>query len=165
LLWQGELEWNRTRSLEKTMGLIRSALEQGFRAETDRDKKYDEADREYAEGLVAETVDLAVKHFRKAIEKVKSHHRANRMLGLLLILTGSIREARALIAVAELLFPDDPTFKILEAWAAAAENQLPSARDRLGKLASPPADRSRPILSEEQVKWARDIAELVDQIR
>ena len=153
LLWQGELEWNRTRSLEKTMGLIRSALEQGFRAETDRDKKYAEADREYAEGLAAETVDLAVNHFRKAIEKVKSHHRANRMLGLLLILTGSIPEARALIAVAELLFPDDPTFKILEAWAAAAEDQLPSARDRLGKLASPSADRTRPILSEEQVKW------------
>ena len=94
LLWQGELEWNCTRIARENHGIDPLGARTGFRAGTDRDKKYAEADREYAEGLAAETVDLAVKHFRKAIEKVKSHHRANRMLGLLLILTGSIQEAR-----------------------------------------------------------------------
>ena len=165
LLWQADLEWNRSRSLEKTTNLIRLALEKGFRVESEGERKLPEAEREYAEGLLAETVDLAVEHFRRAIELVPSHQRANGMLGTLLILTGRISEARVQIGVAETLFPDDPSFKILGVWAAASENQLQKGLVKLDQLARPPADGTRPLLSPQHIKCAREIAELLDQYR
>ncbi|HMB08530.1 MAG TPA: tetratricopeptide repeat protein, partial [Isosphaeraceae bacterium] len=112
------------------MGLISQALQKGIP---------DEADRAYARGMLAKNVPDAIDHFRHAIEIKPFHHRANGMLGWLLTLTGDIPEAREQIAVAAILFPEDPTFKMMKAWVTAAEGDLPRANkllDQLGPLLS-----------------------------
>src|SRR5262249_40022386 len=103
-------------------------------------------------GLLAETSPDAVRHFQEALAHDPFHHRANGILTLLLTLLGQLEEARARVAFAELVFPDDPTFRVLHALIQAVEDDLPRPRAQL--------ERARPQLGEQQLETARALVEL-----
>jgi tetratricopeptide (TPR) repeat protein len=104
LLWQGDLEWDRTGE-DKALELVRRAAR----------KKLAPADAAYARGLLAKTSPEAVRHFQAALEADPFHRKANAMVASLLLFLGHLDEARERITFGQRLFPDDPTFKALRA--------------------------------------------------
>ncbi len=162
LLWRGDVEWLKSYSLEGPLGLIREALRKGI---TGVDERRSHADREYAEGMLAVTVAGSKAHFRRAIDAMPSHQRANGMLALLLLYSGDLIGSREQIAVAEIMFPEDPTFRIMEAWATAADGRLDLANSVLDKVATVREGEKRPMIDEHQAKSARSMARIIAESR
>jgi tetratricopeptide (TPR) repeat protein len=165
LLWQGDLKWLRSLTLDEPMSMVRKAVKLGLKAEMPGDENCVKADYEYARGMLASSVDESIAHFRPALDLVPSHHRASTMLGNLLLLSGQPAEARVQARVGQTLFPDDPSFKILESWTAITDAERQAAFDRLDTLARPAARGTRPRLTAEQVQSAKQIASLVHDYR
>jgi tetratricopeptide (TPR) repeat protein len=147
LLWQADIALGRPGNDEQALATVRQALARGLSA----------AEESYARGLLAESSPAALGHFERVLELDPFHHRANGMAGLLLLHLGRLPEARARAAVAELLFPEDPTFPLLQAWISANEGDMAAAYGRLDKV--------RAQLTAPQVETARAIMDLLHQIR
>jgi serine/threonine protein kinase len=97
-LLHGELlmyEWSNP---EKALGLIQGAVDSG---------NLEQADEEYARGLMTDNTVQACQHFHKAVALNPFHQQARMQLAQMLLFLGRWEEARQEIAVAKLLFPDD----------------------------------------------------------
>ena len=117
LLWKADLENVARNDPAVKEQLIRTALETGL----------PEADRAYAEGLLAASSPEAVEHFKRALEYDPSHVRAVEMLTSLYILLGRHEDARDLIEAARLVFPEDANPRLLEALQTALRGDKPEA--------------------------------------
>jgi hypothetical protein len=124
LLWQADLTLVKSWKDGEALRQVGRALEKGLPP----------AEAAYARGLIAPTMPEAVRHFEEAVGADPFHPRANAMLTSLLFLLGRQREARERILVAELLFPEDPTFRLLHAYGCAAEGDERQARALLARV-------------------------------
>jgi tetratricopeptide (TPR) repeat protein len=145
-LWQADLKLGFGQD-GAALSLVRQALQLGLPP----------ADSEYARGLLAETSTEAVRHFRQAVDLDAFHHRANGMLGLVLLFLGESGEARERITLAQRLFPDDPTFRLLLALYHARDDRVAEANREL--------ESARPYLGQSQIAAARQLIEAVRQVR
>jgi hypothetical protein len=145
VLWQADLD------LSRSLGKEQQALAQVRRVKG----QLAGAEADYAEGLLAQTTGEALAHFQKAIEKDRFHQRANAMAGLLLITRGQLPQALQHVVVAELLFPEDPTFKVLHGLICTLNGDPESARDVVNK--------AQGQLSPAEMKTAHAILEASHQ--
>jgi serine/threonine protein kinase/Flp pilus assembly protein TadD len=127
LLWLADLQNEARNDPDVKERLIRTALEKGL----------PDADREYAQGLLAATSPEAVEHFKRALEFDPSHVRAVEMLTSLYILLGRHEDARDLIEAARLVFPEDANPRLLEALQTALRGDKAEAE---ALIAQPKAD-------------------------
>jgi tetratricopeptide (TPR) repeat protein len=148
LLWRADVILGQLGREDEALGLVRQALARGGLTP---------AETAYAGGLLAATPAEAARQFRAALEADSLHQRANAMLALLMVLEGRSREADTRLSLAELFFPQDPTFRLLRALKAAAEGDPAAARAQL--------DRARPQLGARQATAAEALADLLDQAR
>jgi tetratricopeptide (TPR) repeat protein/tRNA A-37 threonylcarbamoyl transferase component Bud32 len=150
LLWRADLalclSW--ARDEDKNLKLVEQALQKGLGP----------AETAYARGLLAKTSPEALGHLQEAVREDPFHQRANGMLAQLLMLLGRFEEARARVRFAELIFPDDPTFKVLPAEIKVLdENDLAGANLLL--------EQARGPLNERQMAMTRAYLELLSQVR
>jgi Flp pilus assembly protein TadD len=127
LLWQADVTLGQPGGDERALQQVRQALRLGGLTP---------AEEAYARGLLAGTVPEALRHFRQSLEHDPLHHRANGMLATVLLTIGRRAEARSRIAVAELLFPEDPTFPVLHALLEALEGNPAAASAALKRAGS-----------------------------
>jgi tetratricopeptide (TPR) repeat protein len=146
LLWQADLALCFSSDDDKALGMVRQAAQ----------KQLSPAEAAYAAGLLAGTSPDALRFFQAALEKDPFHHRANGMLIQLLTFLGRFAEARARLAFAEQVFPDDPTFKVLHAQIEALEHNLPAAHALIDET---------PQLQNPQRQTARALVELLAELR
>jgi tetratricopeptide (TPR) repeat protein len=121
------LEGNSLFSEDEGSGLrlIQQALE----------KELLEADRAYALGMLADTSEEALKHFRAALNKDPHHQDARRMLGILLLLLGRLDEAWEVATEGAGRYPADPTFKFFRAMIRSLRGDDKGARAELDRMA------------------------------
>ncbi|HEY1380228.1 MAG TPA: protein kinase, partial [Gemmataceae bacterium] len=143
LLWRADLALCRGGDEDAALGLARQALAAGLPS----------AEREYAYGLLAATSSDAVRHFERAVAADPFHQRANAMLALTLVMLGKMPAARERVTAARLLFPEDPTFPVLEAMAHAWDGDMPAARAAL--------DVARNQLGVRQTRAAERLLDLM----
>jgi serine/threonine protein kinase/tetratricopeptide (TPR) repeat protein len=139
LLWRAELALDQSGADDKTLARIAEALRRGL----------PEAEKAYAEGLLADSSPAALEHFRHAVGVDPFHQRANGMAIRLLTFLGLFDEARTRVAFAEQVFPDDPTFQVLHAEILALQGDLPAAYalvDRAPQLREPQRRTARAML-------------------
>jgi tetratricopeptide (TPR) repeat protein len=129
---------------DRALHLLRQALEHDLA----------EADREYARGLLTDHTPAAVGHFEKALQLDPFHYRAHSLLTLSLILLGRLDEAQERVAVAESLYPDDPSFRVFRALLHGLQDDLPRARAVL--------DQARTQLGEQEHAAALAAVELLN---
>src|SRR5262249_16901041 len=85
----------------------------------------------------------AIQHFKNALlEQDRLHHRATAMLCTLLTVMGRTTEARDYLTVADLVFPKDPSLKVLHALNEALEGHPQTAAHWLRK--APPLQAAAP---------------------
>jgi serine/threonine protein kinase len=85
------------------------------------------ADRMFAEGLLAESIPKALASFRRALELNPYHRSAHRLsLGLELML-GQEAELESHLRVFRVLYPDDPSPRLVEATRLALKGRLSDA--------------------------------------
>ncbi|MFO0888709.1 MAG: tetratricopeptide repeat protein [Isosphaeraceae bacterium] len=89
------------------------------------------AERDYAAGLLADTIDEAAGHFQATLERDPYHHRARVSLALTLILAGEAEEARRQVEVGAAIFPKDPAIRLIGAFGCAVRDQSAAARLQL----------------------------------
>jgi tetratricopeptide (TPR) repeat protein len=131
LLWKADLGHARGLDATAKKELLQRALAVGL----------DGADRAYAEGLLARTSAEAIGQFRRALRLDPFHNRATNQLAWLLSVLGRRQEARDELVKAELIFPDDPSPRVIHALLLAAdgdskgaEGQLDRTRDHVGPV-------------------------------
>jgi serine/threonine protein kinase/tetratricopeptide (TPR) repeat protein len=118
LLWQGDLAVSRSMfQADRALKLIRQAVQKGL----------PRVEAAYARGLLAEDSRAAVQHFREALQLDPLHPRINAVLAMTLLFLGEFRLAHDQVIFASTAFPDDPTFKVLEAVLAAADGKMADA--------------------------------------
>jgi tetratricopeptide (TPR) repeat protein len=147
LLWRADLALARSAEDEKALALVRQALRAGLPP----------AERAYARGLLAGTAEEALRQFRLAVERDPFHQRANGLLVTLLLALGQLPEASKRVAVAGLLFPDDPSFHVLAALTAALQDDRRATQAAL--------ERARGQLGAEQLEGARALIDLARALR
>jgi serine/threonine protein kinase/tetratricopeptide (TPR) repeat protein len=149
LLWQGDLAVSRSMfQADRALRLIRQALRKGLPP----------AEAAYARGLLAEDSRAAVQHFQEALQLDPLHPRINAVLAMSLLFLGEFRLARDQVIFASTFFPDDPTFKVLEAVLAAAEGKMADAYAVLKQAQDRLKDR-------EQRALARVVVDLFHQLQ
>jgi tetratricopeptide (TPR) repeat protein/tRNA A-37 threonylcarbamoyl transferase component Bud32 len=154
LLWQGDIALSRSSShADKALEVVAQAVRLGL----------PEADHAYARGLLAPTSREAVQHLEKALKIEPFHHRANGVLGFLLLSLGQLAEARDRVAFAESAFPDDPTFTLLHASLFALEDRMAGARMLL-EQARPRMSKSRQATARLQVEMLNQLYQMNDTI-
>ena len=103
---------------------IRAALDAGLT----------EADRLFAEGLLADSTPVALDRFHAALQYDPYHHGAHRHSLSLEFMLGRRAELANHVAVFRILYPDDPSPGSILAAEAAMAGDLPGARAELAKL-------------------------------
>jgi hypothetical protein len=146
LLWQADLALNRSPADTRALEQVRRALDRGLPP----------AEAAYARGLLAPTSPEALQEFEQAVRAEPFHQRANGMLALLLTCLGRRAEARDRVLVGELLFPDDPTFRLVHAVLDALEGNAARANADL--------DAARAQLGDRQMASARAMVALAEQV-
>jgi|SRR5579884_284842 len=147
LLWQADLALNQSGTDVTTLlAQVQRALERGLPP----------AEAAHARGLLARTTPEAVEHFRRALEEDPFNPRTSIMLALLLTLCGQRDEARQRLLVAELLFPEDPSFAVIQAFLLALEDNMPAANAQLARAGAQLRDKQRAA--------ARSLVELCNQV-
>jgi tetratricopeptide (TPR) repeat protein len=116
-----------------------------------------EADRAFADGLLAESSPEAVRHFERALQSDPFHHRAGVLLTFMLLWLGRLDEAGERVAVAERLYPDDPSYKVVRAAIATLQGKADEAAARL--------KQARPQLGPDRYAEAQATLELMSLIR
>jgi tetratricopeptide (TPR) repeat protein len=138
---------------DRTIELIREALKKGLPP----------ADREYAQGLLAESMSDAVVHFKKAVELDNYHHGARGMLAVSLLLLGRLGECRDVVHASRGLFPEDPNFNTMLAISLALLGDMPgslAANESNRKQLGDQVDKFKPAL--ELLGEAQDFGGLLD---
>ena len=146
LLLQADLGQARVLNTADREALILRALSAGLPAAEDA----------YARGLIAPSTPKAADYFREALRMDPLARGAANRLGFLLILSGRHLEARELIAMSLLLFPDDPSPKVQRSVLAAFEGDLATA-DRM-------LDEAQPQISVPVAKVFRQANRLVARV-
>ncbi|MCA9062907.1 MAG: serine/threonine protein kinase [Planctomycetaceae bacterium] len=114
-----------------------------------------EADRQFVEGLRADTSVDALGHFRRAVE-LNAHHRAARRMACTLAMSlADFEYADRLTDTSRQLFPEDVNFQLLKALTLAAGNH-PEQADVLIRNARLPTD--------ETIAWMA-LVQQIHQIR
>ncbi len=122
LLWQADLALNRGgQETGPALDQVRQALELGLPS----------AEAAYARGLLAHSSPEAVTHFQEALRADPFNPRTNGMLALLLTALGRHDEAQDRLLVAELLFPEDPSFRVVHAMLLALQDRKEAAAAQL----------------------------------
>jgi serine/threonine-protein kinase len=147
ILWHANIDMVRSLDDEIALKKIRRA----------RALKLPAPERDYADGLLANTVEDAIKHFKSALEHDRLHHMATCMLSSLLIVMGRLAEARDYLNFADLVFPKDPTIKVLHALIETLEDHPDRAAQWL--------DRARPELKEPQLQSVRALLDFASKLR
>jgi tetratricopeptide (TPR) repeat protein len=148
LLWQADLALCLSSDDEENLAQVRRAVRRGLPP----------AEAAYAAGLLADTSPRAAEHFLRAVREDPFHQRANGMLILLWTYLGQFDRARERLAFAELVFPDDPTFKVLRAQIKILEED-----DLEGGNAV--LDRARGQLDDRRLSTARSLVALLSRLR
>ncbi len=130
---------------EKGVGLIRRAL----------DLPLEPADREFALGLLSETLPSATEHFLRAVETEPYHLRARALLMLVLSVQGRFEDVREQFLAADALFPSAPDFKILMAMMLAGRGR--------GAEALALVDRCRGQMDEANLRTVRGLLGAIDE--
>ncbi len=96
-----------------------------------RDLNLSSADAEFVLGMLADTSIGAANNFRKAVELDPYHHRARRMLILLLLSLAKVGEADSEIGIARNLYPADNDFLLLDCLSQAVAGDLSAVEKNL----------------------------------
>jgi serine/threonine protein kinase/tetratricopeptide (TPR) repeat protein len=148
LLWQADLALCLSSDDEKNLEQVRRAVRRGLPP----------AEAAYAAGLLADTSPRAAEHFLRAVQEDPFHQRGNSMLILLWTYLGQFDRARERLAFAELVFPDDPTFKVLRAQLhVLAEDDLERGYAVLNQARGP--------LDDRRLSTARSLVALLYRLR
>jgi tetratricopeptide (TPR) repeat protein len=126
LLWQADLALGPRFDLDQRLLLVRQALAKGL-------PPVEEA---YAKSLLAESSPEAVSHLEFALRLDSTHYHANGMLTLMLLSLGRLKEARERAVFGEMLFPQDPAFKILQAVVCVLQDDAAAANRLLDEIQS-----------------------------
>jgi hypothetical protein len=102
------------------------------------------ADRAYAQGLLAESSEEAMEHYRAALKIDSFHHRANSALVCEFLLTGRFEQTRQTARFLRTLYPTDPVSYFAVAWADLFEGEIQASRAQRALL--------RPLLDEARWK-------------
>ena len=94
----------------------------------------DEADRQFAEGLLADSTPVALDRFHAALRYDPYHHGAHRHSLSLEFMLGQRAELASHIKVFRILYPDDPSPGFILAVEAAMAGDLPGAQAELARL-------------------------------
>ena len=114
ILWKGEL-----------------ALE-GYSQFGDGESQFEQAlllpipvdELEYAKGMLSDSSLEAAEQFRRTLEINPFHHRARRMLTLLLLSLARFDETSAELRIARQLYPENEDFLLLDCLTRSAQNKL-----------------------------------------
>jgi tetratricopeptide (TPR) repeat protein len=115
------------------------------------------AEEAYARGMLARTLPEAVERLREAVGHDPFHQRARALLAATYLVLARYSECRQQVAVAEALFPDDPTFPVLHAQALTLEGRPDEARALL--------DRDRDRLGPKRHAAARGALEVFREVQ
>lgn len=140
-LLRGDFALSRFAGRDRALADVRAALE----------KDLSVADREYAQGLLAEHSDDALRHFQAAVKAEPFHHRANSALLMMLFFLGRRDECHSQARLCTLLFPDDPGPRVTLAFMRALEGKPAEAKQHL-------KDAEKLL----RIKEAELLAELID---
>jgi serine/threonine-protein kinase len=147
LLWHADIDMVRSLDDDEALKKVRRA----------RALRLPAPERDYADGLLADTVEDAIKHFKSALARDRLHHRATCMLSTLLIFMGRLAEARDYLNFAHLVFPRDPTVKVLHALIETLEDHPDRAAQWF--------DRARPELKEPQLQSVGALLDFASKLR
>jgi serine/threonine protein kinase/tetratricopeptide (TPR) repeat protein len=147
LLWRADIDLARLLDDGEALKKVRQA----------RALQLPDAEREYADGLLAGTVGQAIGHFKSALVHDRLHHRATCMLSTLLIIMGRNDEARPHLDFAVLVFPRDPTVKVLYALSETLEDHQDRAAGWL--------EKARPELNKPELESVRELLAFVSLLR
>ena len=115
---EGERLWLEGKK-EEGQSMMRTALAAGL----------PEEEAATARGLLAETLSGSLTHLRAALELRPWHLPSNRLLCLALVFSDQEEEAVGALRTAQAFYPEDPGFKVIEAY-------LHALRGRTGKVAA-----------------------------
>jgi tetratricopeptide (TPR) repeat protein len=147
LLWKADLALNHSLdNLDANLEQVRQAVSRGLPP----------AERAYAQGLLAGKSREATDCFRRAVEEDPFNPRANGMLALCLTSLGQHQEARDRLLVAERLFPEDPSFRVIHAMLLAMQDDLGAARAQL--------EQARSQLRARQMAAAQALVGLCNEV-
>lgn len=141
LLWLGDLRLGL--HSEEAIPLIRQAQELGLD---------DPTDQAYAAGLLAESTEESLQHFRRALEIDPSHRRANEMLFLTLVSLGRRTEAAERLAILKAAYPEDLTTHIGSALLAVHSSDAAEVNRHLDACQGLIGNEDR-----EAMRWALGI--------
>jgi tetratricopeptide (TPR) repeat protein len=119
-----ELTWS---DKDRVTTAVTSIVGHILKAEIENMKKLVEADKAYASGLLATTSVDAIGQFRRAQELDPFRPEATIRLAWMLSLLGRRPEAHDVLAKDELIFPEDPSPRIIHALMLASEGKLAKA--------------------------------------
>ena len=88
----------------------------------------------YVNAMLASNSPEALQHFRATLDLDPFHHRARRMLIIMLLSLGRIDQADAEINLATELFPEDIDFKLFRAIVESTNGKLKNAREIVERL-------------------------------
>ncbi len=125
-LLHGELllqEWSKP---QDATSLIQRAIDSGT---------LEQAEEEYARGLVTDITLQAHQHFQTAVTINPFHQQARMQLAYMLVFLGRLEEARQELAVTRLLFPDDETAIGMDAMIDLLEGEHERAVTKIQAIA------------------------------
>jgi len=131
-MWQAELALEGVRGFGDGEKLFREALLEDL----------PEADRQYANGVLAASSPEAVNALRQASLIDPFHHRTRRLLVFTLLSLARLDESLQEIRIARQLFPEDTDFRMLECLRLATANQLSDAQALLEDCELAPATKA-----------------------
>jgi serine/threonine protein kinase/Flp pilus assembly protein TadD len=158
LLWQADLTMSLSgHGPEDKPEDVRRALERGLRqVRLARRKPLSPAATYYARGLLAETSPKAIVCWKQAVAEDPFNPRAHAILAQLLTWSGELSAARAQVQLAEVLFPEDPSFRLIHGQICALADDMAGAMTQLGKV--------RDQLGPKQMKSALALVMLCNEV-
>lgn len=126
LIWKGELALDGFSEFGEPADLFQRA----------RNQSPDPVSAQYVRAMLAESSVEALDGFRKTLMGNHFHHRARRMLIIMLLSLGRVDEAAGEIGIGMELYPDDPDFQLFKAIVFSHRADLDGALKILQQLDS-----------------------------
>ena len=97
-------------------------------------KDLSKGEAKFAQAMLATNSEKAVDLYREALTEDPYHVRSRILLGMTLLFMGRLQEVRDLAGQSEVLFREDPNFKLLLAFALAGLGDRPGAMQAVEKM-------------------------------
>ncbi len=124
LLARGDFALARFSGREQALADVRAGLARGL----------DPANAAYARGLLTGYPDEAAEHFQEALRHDPFHHHANTTLLATLFFLGRREECKARAEALRLLYPEDPSPRVMKAFILLLEGNAPAGRAELSAI-------------------------------